>query len=124
MSNVYIIGHRNPDTDSICSAMAYAALRNSLENQDRFIPVRIGDVAAETKFVLDYFGIEPPIYMENVKAQVKDLNINKVPTVGPEYSLKNTWNIMKEHGITTLCVSKEIGVVDGIITMVIWLNLI
>lgn len=117
MSNIYIIGHRNPDTDSICSALSYAALRNSLEKQDRFVPVRIGDVAAETKFVLDYFGIEPPVFMENVKAQVKDLNINKAPTVGPEYSLKSTWNIMKEHGITTLCVSKEVGVIEGIITI-------
>ncbi len=73
MSNVYVIGHRNPDTDSICSALAYAALRNSLEKENRFVPVRVGDVAAETKFVLDYFDIEPPTYMENVKAQVKDL---------------------------------------------------
>lgn len=117
MSNVYIIGHRNPDTDSICSALAYAALRNSLEKQDRFIPVRIGDIAAETKFVLDYFGIETPIFMENVKAQVLDLNIKTVPTVTPEFSLKSTWKIMKEQGITTLCVSKEVDVIEGIITI-------
>ncbi len=117
MSKVYIIGHRNPDTDSICSALAYATLRNSIEKQDRYIPVRIGDVAAETKFVLDYFGIETPIFMGNVKAQVVDLNIKKVPTVTPEFSLKSTWKIMKEQGITTLCVSKEAGVIEGIITI-------
>lgn len=117
MSKVYIIGHRNPDTDSICSALAYAALRNSLEQFETFIPVRIGDVGAETKFVLDYFGIEPPIFMENVKAQVMDLKIKKAPTVGPELSLKSTWKIMKEQGITTLCVSKEVGVIEGIITI-------
>lgn len=117
MSKVYIIGHRNPDTDSICSALAYAALRNSLEQLETFIPVRIGDVGAETKFVLDYFGIEPPIFMENVKAQVMDLKIKKAPTVGPELSLKSTWKIMKEQGITTLCVSKEVGVIEGIITI-------
>ncbi|MBV5342313.1 DHH family phosphoesterase, partial [bacterium] len=68
MSKVFIIGHRNPDTDSICSAISYAALRNSLEKPERFVPVRIGDVAAETKFVLERFGIDPPIFMENVKA--------------------------------------------------------
>lgn len=117
MSKVYIIGHRNPDTDSICSAMSYAALRNSLEEPERYIPVRIGDVGAETMFVLDHFGLEPPIFMENVKAQVLDLNIKKVPTVGPEFSLKSTWRIMKEQGITTLCVSKEVGVIEGIITI-------
>ena len=117
MSKVFIIGHRNPDTDSICSALAYAALRNSLEKVESYIPVRIGEVGAETKFVLDRFGIKPPIFMENVKAQVMDLNMKKVPTVGPEYSLKSTWKIMKEQGITTLCVSKEIGVIEGIITI-------
>lgn len=117
MSKVYIIGHRNPDTDSICSAMAYAVLRNLMEKADRFIPVRIGDIGAETKFVLDHFGLEPPIYMENVKAQVLDLTIKKVPTVGPEFSLKSTWKIMKDQGITTLCVSKQAGVIEGIITI-------
>lgn len=117
MSKVFIIGHRNPDTDSICSALSYAALRNSLENTDRYIPVRIGDVGAETEFVLETFGIAPPAFMDNVKAQVMDLNIKKVPTVAPELSLKNTWNIMKEKEITTLCVSKEVGVIEGIITI-------
>lgn len=63
MSNVYIIGHRNPDTDSICSALAYAALRNAIEQSNRFIPVRIGEVGAETGFVLDTFHVEPPVYM-------------------------------------------------------------
>jgi manganese-dependent inorganic pyrophosphatase len=117
MSKVYIIGHRNPDTDSICSALAYASLRNTLEQSDRFVPVRIGDVGGETQFVLDTFGIAAPIFMENVKAQVQDLNMKMVPTVAPELSLKSTWKIMKEHGITTLCVSKGIGVVEGIITI-------
>ena len=117
MSKVYIIGHRNPDTDSICSALSYAALRNSLEQSDRFVPVRIGEVGAETKFVLDTFGIDPPKFMENVKAQVMDLNMKMVPTVAPDLSLKSTWKIMKEKEITTLCVSKEVGVVDGIITI-------
>jgi manganese-dependent inorganic pyrophosphatase len=117
MPNVFIIGHKNPDTDSICSALSYAALRNSLEKTERYVPVRIGDVSAETKFVLEHFNIAPPIFMENVKSQVMDLNINKVPTVQPEFSLKSTWQTMKEQGITTLCVSKEAGVVEGIITI-------
>lgn len=117
MSNIYIIGHRNPDTDSICSALAYASLRNTIEGTQRFVPVRIGDVGAETRFVLETFGMEPPVFMENVKAQVSDLNIKQVPMVPPELSLKSTWNIMKEQGITTLCVSKEPNVIDGIITI-------
>jgi len=117
MSKVFIIGHRNPDTDSICSALSYASLRNSMENTERYVPVRIGDISAETQFVLDRFGIEPPIFMENVKAQVLDLNIKKIPTVEPEFSLKSTWKTMKEQGITTLCVIKEAGVIEGIITI-------
>lgn len=117
MSNVYIIGHRNPDTDSICSALAYASLRNSLEHTDRYIPVRIGEVGSETQFVLDKFRIAAPIFMENVKAQVMDLSMKMVPTVGPDLSLKSTWNMMKKEEITTLCVSKEVGVIEGIITI-------
>jgi manganese-dependent inorganic pyrophosphatase len=117
MSKVYIIGHRNPDTDSICSALSYAALKNSLGKSDNYIPVRIGEVAAETQFVLDEFGIAPPKFMENVKAQVMDLKIKKAPTVAPELSLKSTWKIMKEQEITTLCVSKETGVIEGVITI-------
>ena len=117
MSKVYIIGHRNPDTDSICSALSYAVLRNSIEKSDRYVPVRIGDVGAETNFVLEHFSIKPPVYMDNVKAQVMDLNMKHVPTVSPELSLKSTWKIMKENEVTTLCVSKEVGVVDGIITI-------
>jgi manganese-dependent inorganic pyrophosphatase len=117
MTKVFIIGHRNPDTDSICSALAYAALRNKIEGSERFVPVRIGDVGAETGFVLETFGMEPPLFMENVKAQVSDLNIKKAPTVSPERSLKSAWKTMKEQGTTTLCVSKDAQVIDGIITI-------
>jgi manganese-dependent inorganic pyrophosphatase len=117
MSNIYIIGHRNPDTDSICSALAYADLRNSLERTDRYIPVRIGEVGSETQFVLDKFRVAAPVFMENVKAQVMDLSMKMVPTVGPDLSLKSIWNMMKKEEITTLCVSKEIGVIEGIITI-------
>jgi len=117
MSNVYIIGHKNPDTDSICSALAYAALRNELDANNRYIPVRIGEVSAETAFVLQSFGLNPPVFMENVKAQVSDLEIMKVPTVSMDLSLKSAWMIMKQLEVTTLCISAASNVVDGIVTI-------
>lgn len=117
MSKIFIIGHKNPDTDSICSALAYAALRNELDTSNSHIPVRIGEVSGETAYVLRSFGMDPPVFMDNVKAQVSDLNIKKVPTVGMNLSLKSAWMIMKRLEITTLCISSGSNVVDGIVTI-------
>ncbi len=72
MHRVYVIGHRQPDTDSICSVLAYAELLNHGE-PDRYVPARCGDVNAETQFVLSRFGREPPLYVESVEPNVSDI---------------------------------------------------
>ena len=68
----FIVGHKNPDTDSICSAIAYAYLKNSLEGSG-YEARRAGEVNEETKYVLNYFGVEAPKLIENVKTQIKDI---------------------------------------------------
>ena len=68
---VFVIGHKNPDTDSICSAIAYAHLKNQHEN--KYIPKRAGNINKETQFVLDYFGVQAPALVSNVNVQVKDI---------------------------------------------------
>ena len=78
MDTVYITGHRNPDTDSIGSAMAYAALKNAL-GQRQYRAARLGTVSDETKIVLDRFGFEPPMLINNVRTQVKDLDYDTPP---------------------------------------------
>ena len=71
-----VIGHRNPDTDSICSAICYAALKRTLTGKE-YEPCRAGNVNPETQFVLDFFQVEAPRLVESVKTQVKDIEIRK-----------------------------------------------
>ena len=75
MENVYIFGHRNPDTDSVTSAIALSYLKNKLGLNA--IPVVLGEINNETKYVLNYFGVKIPIYLNDVKLQMKDLNYHK-----------------------------------------------
>lgn len=98
---LYIIGHKNPDTDSICSAIAYAEFKNKTGNK-KAVPYRLGSLNRETKFILDYFDVEPPQLLKTVKTQVSDLNIDKVAPVSPDISLKMAWSLMKKQEIITL----------------------
>ena len=93
---VFVIGHRNPDTDSICSAIAYAWLKNRLSERDAasgkgeglsYIPMRAGHVNQETAFVLNYFHIPDPDYITNVEPQVKDIAIKQVEGIVENISL-------------------------------------
>ena len=74
---VYVSGHRNPDTDSICSAIAYSYLLNAT-NKYNAVPVRLGEINRETEYVLKRFGVEHPVLLKTVKQKVEDLNYDKV----------------------------------------------
>ena len=80
MDTIYITGHRNPDTDSIVSAMAYAALQNALGNR-QYQAARLGQISDETQIVLDRFGFQPPRLIDNVRTQVRDLDYDTPPTL-------------------------------------------
>ena len=114
---IFVIGHKNPDTDSICSTVAYSYLKNLLSEDSTYTPKRIGEINSETKFVLDYFKTEVPPYIADVKTQVKDIIIKKVKSVHPNLSLKKAWEMMKEFSITTLPVSENGRTLDGIISV-------
>ncbi len=114
---ISVIGHKNPDTDSICSSIAYANLKNILTSGNMYIPKRIGEINSETLFVLNYFKHEEPMLISDVKTQVKDISIRKVPLVEPEISLKKAWEIMKKSGVTTLPISHNNSTLDGIIAV-------
>lgn len=94
---IHVFGHRNPDTDSICSAIAYAHLKRSL-GYDNVVAARLGKVNKETTFALDYFGVKAPIFIDNIKPQVQDMNYYKVPPIYVVDSVKKAWDIMTEHG--------------------------
>ncbi|EQB87793.1 hypothetical protein M918_07465 [Clostridium sp. BL8] len=99
-NTIYITGHRNPDSDSICAAIAYAEFKNKTQKIPA-IPIRLGEINRETAFVLNYFGVEPPQLVQTVKTQVADLDIDTVAPIAPDISLKMAWSIMKKNNIKT-----------------------
>lgn len=112
---VYIIGHKNPDTDSICSALAYAYLKNTLEGGG-YIAARAGQLNQETQYVLNYFQAEAPVYVADVMTQVKDIEIRKTEGVQSNLSLKQAWNLMRRIGAVTLPITKD-QKIEGLITI-------
>ena len=111
-----VIGHRNPDTDSICSAICYANLKQAVTGEE-YMPARAGHVNGETQFVLDYFGAEEPQLVEDVRTQVRDIEIRKTKGVADNISLKRAWNIMQENNVVTIPSVREDGTLEGLITV-------
>ena len=111
---VWVTGHKNPDTDSICAAIAYAYLKNQLGDRE-YVPKRAGNINAETRYVLDYFHIEEPELVTDAGAQIKDISIRKTLGVGSHISLKKAWELMKKLDVVTLPVTNRLGKLEGII---------
>ena len=111
-----VIGHKNPDTDSICSAICYAALKSKITGKE-YVPGRAGHVNEETQYVLNYFNVEAPKLIESVKTQVKDIEIRATKGVNRNISLKKAWNLMQDAHVTTLPAVSESGVLEGLITV-------
>ena len=112
---IIVVGHKNPDTDSICSAIAYAALKNRMTFSDRYLPMRAGEVSAETKYVLDRFQVPVPEYIGDVGAQVRDMEIRRTPGISKELTIQKVWEIMGENQAVTQPVTED-GRVIGLIT--------
>ena len=116
LKKTLVLGHRNPDTDSICSAICYAGFKHQLTGEN-YEPCRAGNINPETRYVLDYFKLKAPRLVENVKTQVKDIEIRKTKGVSRGISLKNAWGLMQENNVVTLpCVTEE-GLLEGVITI-------
>lgn len=113
-NKIYVIGHKNPDTDSICSAIAYAYLKNQLDDKE-YVAKRAGQINEETQYVLNYFKQELPDYVSDIGTQVKDIEIRETEGVPRDISLKRAWALMKEQEVVTLPVTKH-GRLEGIIT--------
>ncbi|MEE1242854.1 putative manganese-dependent inorganic diphosphatase [Frisingicoccus sp.] len=112
---VYVIGHKHPDTDSICSAIAYAYLRKKVTGIN-YVPVRAGKINAETAFVLDRFGTEVPMYMEDVRTQVKDVQISPAYSGHADMSVRQAWQKLQEEKISTLTIVDKNEKLLGLIT--------
>lgn len=114
---VYVIGHKNPDTDSICSAIAYADLKSRITYGTRFVPMRAGQVNKETEFVLQRFLVEKPKFVLDVGVQVRDLEIHKTPKAHAGMSIKEVWHLMTESNAVTLPITDNSDHLEGIITI-------
>lgn len=112
---VLVIGHKNPDTDSICSAISYANLKAKISNEE-YKPCRAGHLNEETQFVLNYFGVEAPEHVKDVRTQVSDIEIRETEGVSRSISLKTAWTIMKEANVVTLPITVG-NKLEGLITI-------
>ncbi len=111
---IYIVGHKNPDTDSICSAISYAEFKHKIGNNA--IAARLGALSRETSFVLDYFNVVAPQLISNVNPQISDFVIDDTFPVSPDVSIKSVWNIMKKNNLKSLPVVDEDNKLIGIIS--------
>ena len=93
METIYVTGHKNPDTDSIVSAMAYAALRNALGDRE-FRAARLGHVSDETQLVLDRFGFTAPELIATVRTQVRDLDYDTPPALSAAVTVSHAWSLL------------------------------
>lgn len=111
---VWIIGHKNPDTDSICAAIAYADLKNKI-SEIKHEPKRAGSINEETRYVLDFFQVEEPELVTDVRAQMKDISFRRTAGVSDHISLKRAWELMKTEDVVTLPVTGVHNRLQGLI---------
>ncbi len=115
MKPVLVIGHRNPDTDSICSAICYAHLKQILTGREH-VACRAGQVNAETAYVLDCFGVEPPRYLSSLNPRLSDVQYRNVEGINAQLSLRRAWQYMSENNIHTIPVVGEGRTLQGLLT--------
>lgn len=116
MENIYVTGHRNPDTDSIVSAMAYAGLRRAM-GSNGYIAARLGPVSDETKSILDHFGYEAPLLINNVRTQVSDLDYDTPPLMHSGVTMKAAWEKLQDDpSVRGIPVINTDGTLYGMLT--------
>ncbi len=116
MDKIYVTGHRNPDTDSIVAAMAYASLRNALGDRE-YEAACLGNVSDETQIVLDRFGFAPPTRIHSMHTQVCDLDFDTPPVFSAAVTISRAWSIIAEHeGINAIPVANEDGTLFGMLS--------
>ena len=115
MDTIYITGHRNPDTDSIVSSMAYAALKNALGDRN-YKAARLGQVSDETQAVLDRFGFQAPQLISDLRTQVRDLDYDTPPTLSAAATISRAWQTMQANKISVIPVANEDGTLYGMLS--------
>ncbi len=112
---IIVIGHKNPDTDSICSAICYADLKSKITNET-YVAKRAGHLNEETQYVLKKYNIPVPEYIKDVRPQVSDIDIRRTEGVSKDISVKDAWTKMKELNVVTLPITYKKRLI-GLITI-------
>ncbi len=116
MERVIVIGHRNPDSDSICSALGYAFFKNSTDRKNVYSPARAGELNSETKFILDKFQVEEPELVDSLRLKLRDLSLRPPVYSSPTASIKEVVDLMKEYEIRLIPLVDEEGKPVGVVT--------
>ena len=114
-NKVYVVGHKNPDTDSVCSAIVYANLRGRLTGRPH-VAKRAGQLNEETQYVLEHFGVKAPQLLLDLRVQVKDVELRKTKGLKGSESIKTAWSIMREQNLKALPVTRD-EKLEGMITV-------
>ncbi len=112
--DVWVMGHKNPDTDSVCAAISYAYLKNKIDDRN-FIPKKAGEINSETAYVLKRFGVEEPETVTDVGTQIKDIELRHTKGVSDHYSLKKAWELMRTEDVVTLPIVGANEMLQGVI---------
>lgn len=115
-SKVWVVGHKNPDTDSICSAISYANLKNQITQSELYEPKRAGHLNEETQFVLKKAGLKAPEYIKDVRPQVKDIEIRRTKGINRDLSVRKAWELMKGLDVVTLPITEGENL-EGLVTI-------
>ena len=116
MEPIYVCGHKNPDTDSVVSAMAYASLHNALGDNE-YIATVLGQLNDETRYLLERFGFDAPMLLTTVRTQVRDIDYDEPPAIGASVPVSHAWEILQEDpNLSAVPVTTEDGRLYGMIT--------
>ena len=115
MNEIYVTGHRNPDTDSIVAAISYAALRNALGDR-RYVAAHLGHVSDESSRMLKHFGIDEPLAIRTVRTQVCDLDYDTPPCLSSSVTMDRAWHVMRDQRISAVPVVNDDGTLYGMLS--------
>lgn len=116
MKSTIVIGHKNPDTDSICSTICYAYLKHRLTGEE-YVPCRAGEINGETKYVLDKFRVASPQLLESIEPTVADVPFRRIKSIDATLSLKRAWEYMRDENIQTVPILTRRGKIKGVLTL-------
>lgn len=115
MNKTFVFGHKNPDTDSVTASISFSYLKNKLG--ENTVPMVLGEINKETKYVLKYFGVAQPTFLNDVKLQIKDIRYKQGIYLNEKESIFNAYNYMMDNNVSTIPIVDDNNKMYGIVSM-------